>query len=223
MQIRYHSDRAVLPLLGPLTAHASAMLRGEIEMAVGYYGYRTIELVLESPGGALTALEKLLDLLTSLRAETGVTIRTRAIGDVASAAAFLTALGCPGQRLIAPSARLLLHEPRVAVAADDGRQLTRRDCGELSRLLGEAADRLLAVLARHVASVTAGGHASAVVVREGAIGARSESELRDVLARLLEEERWLSASEALSYGLVDRVAVVDYPAHAEVAAGREAP
>ena len=223
MQIRYHSDRAVLPLLGPLTAHASAMLRGEIEMAVGYYGYRTIELVLESPGGALTALENLLDLLTSLRAETGVTVRTRAIGDVASAAAFLVALGCPGHRLIAPSARLLFHEPRVHVDGPNARELTRRDCGDLGRLLGEATDRLLDVLAHHVWSLTVAGLASAVAVREGAIGARSESELRDVFARLLEEERWVSARGAVSYGLVDRVAVIDYPAHAEPAVGREAP
>ena len=66
-----------------------------------------IDLYLNSPGGSMTSMLAIYDAMEFIRPEVG----TKCVGQAASTAAVLLAAGAPGQRMVLPRARVVLHQP----------------------------------------------------------------------------------------------------------------
>jgi ATP-dependent Clp protease protease subunit len=66
-----------------------------------------INLYLNSPGGSVTAMLAVYDTMQFIRPPVGTTC----IGQAGSSAAVLLAAGAPGQRMVLPHARVILHQP----------------------------------------------------------------------------------------------------------------
>ncbi|MFA4840486.1 MAG: ATP-dependent Clp protease proteolytic subunit [Agrococcus sp.] len=104
-------------------------------------------------------------------------VQTVCLGQAASAAAVLLAAGEPGKRLALPNARILIHQPATS---DAGR--------------GQASD--IEIQAREV-----------LRMREWLEETLSKHSNHDVpkVSKDIERDTFLSAEEALEYGLIDQV------------------
>ncbi|GEK80833.1 ATP-dependent Clp protease proteolytic subunit [Agrococcus baldri] len=104
-------------------------------------------------------------------------VQTVCLGQAASAAAVLLAAGEPGKRLALPNARILIHQPSTS---DAGR--------------GQASD--IEIQAREV-----------LRMREWLEETLSKHSNHDVakVSKDIERDTFLSAQEALEYGLIDQV------------------
>ena len=130
-----------------------------------------IDLYLNSPGGSMTSMLAIYDAMQFIRPEVG----TRCVGQAASTAAVLLAAGAPGQRMVLPRARVVLHQP------SGGGQGALPDLAVAAKEIARARAEMEEILSRHT------GRTAAQV--------REDTD-RDLV---------LSASEAVSYGIVDMV------------------
>jgi ATP-dependent Clp protease protease subunit len=134
-------------------------------------GEREINLYLNSPGGSMTAMLAIYDTMQFISAP----VATTCVGQAASAAAVLLAAGRPGQRLILPHGRVLLHQP------SSSGQGTLPDLVLHARELVRVRAQLEQVLSRHTG--------------------QSTEQLRVDTDR----DKIFTAEEAVAYGLVDEV------------------
>lgn len=102
-------------------------------------------------------------------------VNTMCIGQAASMGAFLLASGTPGKRLALPSARMMLHQPSGRMRG------VAADIEIHAREIGVLRDRLNELLAEHT-------------------GQTVERIKKDA-----DRDYWMSAEDAVSYGLVDSV------------------
>jgi len=102
-------------------------------------------------------------------------VNTMCIGQAASMGAFLLASGAPGKRLALPSARMMLHQPSGRMRG------VATDLEIHAREIGVLRDRLNHLLAEHT-------------------GQPVERIQKDA-----DRDYWMSADEAVDYGLVDKV------------------
>ncbi len=105
----------------------------------------------------------------------GCDVNTMCIGQAASMGAFLLASGTPGKRLALPSARMMLHQPS-------------------SRMRGVAADVEI--------------HARELGVLRNTLNERLAEHTGQTVERIRKDtdrDYWMSATEAVDYGLVDLV------------------
>lgn len=204
---RYYTDRLELSLTGPLTREKALRLRDAIELAIEYYFYREVNLILDSPGGEIGALDLFLSELARWRKEHELVLRTRVLGESASAAAFLLCMGTRGKRSASSAAsRILLHEPRALINGAEGRFWTRAEFEHTGRQLQESADRLVDMLAGHVFAGASNGSLSLQLPGgEQRVSVRSEGALSCLYRDLMREDRWLSAGEAIGLGLIDTI------------------
>jgi ATP-dependent Clp protease protease subunit len=103
-------------------------------------------------------------------------IRTVCLGQAASAAAVLLAAGTKGKRLALPNSRILIHQPAI-----EGSRGTASDIEIQAKEMLRLREWLEEALARH-----------------------STTSIEQV-RKDIERDKILTASEALEYGLVDRV------------------
>ena len=129
-------NHAVVVLDGDVDKASCRALLDAIGTAVDYYGYRLVEIQIDSPGGNGRPLKHLLDRLDLYRVQ-GVRFRTSAISIASSAGAVLVALG--DERVAAPGSRLLFHGSWLYRRG----QLTARDCAGLHARLSRSDDKLL--------------------------------------------------------------------------------
>lgn len=104
-------------------------------------------------------------------------VQTVCLGQAASAAAVLLAAGEPGKRLALPNARILIHQPATSDAAR-----------------GQASD--IEIQAREVLRMREW--------LEQTLSNHSKKEVEQV-SKDIERDTFLSAQEALDYGLIDQV------------------
>jgi ATP-dependent Clp protease, protease subunit len=104
-------------------------------------------------------------------------VHTRCVGVAASAAALILAGGEPGHRQILPRARVLIHQPHLS----EGMRGQASDIAIQAAEIARIKDEMIRLLASHT-------------------GRDAESIRSDT-----ERDRWLSATEALEYGIVDEV------------------
>jgi ATP-dependent protease ClpP protease subunit len=205
-QPRYLTDRCILPIVGTITRETAFQIRGELQAAVDYYGYDDVELLIDSPGGELAALDGLLADIDSLQNEC-VRVRTAVAGQAASAAAFLLAFGTVGHRRACPASRILIHEPRAALGSNGRDHLwTRTELARAASELEDANESLITRLARHVRAGV--GKNGTLALRRSADGervVRTETALCRAYRRLLQEERWLDPAGALNLQLIDSI------------------
>ena len=130
-----------------------------------------INLYLNSPGGSMTAMLAVYDTMQFIRPP----VVTTCVGQAASGAAVLLAAGEPGQRMVLPHARVVLHQP------SGGAQGTLPDLALQAKEIVRLRGQMEQILARHTGRDVA-------VVREDTD--------RDLV---------LSAEEAVAYGVADSV------------------
>lgn len=145
---------------------------------IGRSGARRIEVNIRSVGGNVHDALLIYDALCALAAD-GAEITTSCHGYVASAATVIAQAATSGRRLVSENALYLIHN---ATAVLEGNSL---DAGRTARLLDKTDERIAQVYADR--SGLPAGHFRELMAREGGRG------------------EWLSAAEAVTAGLADRV------------------
>lgn len=207
LHTRYEADRAIIPITGTITRDTAYRVCSELEVAVSYYHYRRVALVVDSPGGETGALDMIVRQLADCRAGVRLQVETQVVGEAASAAAMIVALGCVPFRTCARGTRLLMHEPRAALHGN-GRMLTHHDLISIGESLQSQYHSTLDLLTKHVWQ-----HISMfdrlTITSPDATGERrvlcSPDELRQVYSEVFGRERWLTPDEAIRLRLIDRV------------------
>jgi ATP-dependent Clp protease protease subunit len=104
-------------------------------------------------------------------------VMTACIGMAASAAAVILAAGAPGKRFVLPHARVLIHQPRLT----GGLEGQASDIEIHAREIVRQKEEMTAILARHT------------------------GQSPETIARDTDRDRWLTAEQAVEYGLVDSI------------------
>jgi ATP-dependent Clp protease protease subunit len=115
-------------------------------------------------------------------------VMTACIGMAASAAALVLAAGAPGKRYVLPHARVLIHQPHLT----GGLEGQASDIEMHAREIVRQKEEMTAILARHTGQTP------------------------ETIAADTDRDRWLTAEQAVEYGLVDSIM-----ASARVPAGME--
>jgi ATP-dependent Clp protease protease subunit len=142
---------------------------------------RDISLLINSPGGSLTAMTAIYDTMRYVNAD----IQTVCLGQAGSAAALLLAAGTPGKRTMLPNARVVIHQPALDVSQGQtsdleiqARELTRlRVLMEelLARHTGQSRERVRADIDRD--TILGGPEAIAYGLIDALIPARKRRQL----------------------------------------------
>jgi ATP-dependent Clp protease protease subunit len=103
-------------------------------------------------------------------------VQTICVGEACSAAAILLASGNEGLRYCMPNSRVMIHQIQVSGMGGSNAEIEIN-----TKELKEVQERLTDILARHT------GHTKAKVRRDTKM------------------DKWMSAEEALAYGLVDKI------------------
>jgi ATP-dependent Clp protease protease subunit len=104
-------------------------------------------------------------------------VMTACIGMAASAAAVILAAGAPGKRFVLPHARVLIHQPHLT----GGLEGQASDIEIHAREIVRQKEEMTAILARHT------------------------DQSPETIARDTDRDRWLTAEQAVEYGLVDSI------------------
>ena len=107
-------------------------------------------------------------------------VSTICLGMAASMGSVLLAGGAPGKRFILPNAQVMIHQP-MGGTGDGHAQQT--DIQIMAEEIKKTRDRLEGILAKHCGKAPEQLHADC------------------------ERDNWLTAEEAVAYGLVDRITV----------------
>ncbi|MGC8485816.1 MAG: hypothetical protein ACP5O6_09315, partial [Candidatus Baltobacteraceae bacterium] len=109
---RKQSEIAKVRLTGAVNSESIIKLCDEIDLQVNYYRFRDVRVEIDSPGGDSNSLEYLIARMYSWR-QHGVSIGTRGLTAVSSAAAVVLSLGNPPHRRAFSPCSLLYHNGRV--------------------------------------------------------------------------------------------------------------
>lgn len=104
-------------------------------------------------------------------------VSTICMGMAASMASVLMAAGAPGKRFILPNAQIMIHQPM----GGSGERTQQTDFEIIAKEMRKTRDRLESILAKHTGQTIEKVHADS------------------------ERDNWMSAEEALAYGLADKV------------------
>ena len=104
-------------------------------------------------------------------------IMTTCIGLAASAAAVILASGSPGRRFVLPHARVLIHQPHLT----GGLEGQASDIEIHAREIIRQKEEMTAILARHT------------------------GQNEETIAADTDRDRWLTAEQAVEYGLADNI------------------
>jgi len=151
-------------------------LTGSIDMPVGYALLDEIKL--------LHDYYQFRTIAPWIRGE-GRVLKTRALNQAASAGAMLLSFGTLGHRAASPHSRLLYHNMRTSFA--DGSSHTLAQLKAREKSLGVWERRFIDLLVEHV------GHG------------QNKAAYRKRLGRLINQERYITASVAHELRLIDKV------------------
>ena len=133
---------------------------------------RDISIYVNSPGGSITAGLAILDTMHFVRPD----IITICVGQAASMAAVLLAMGTKGKRFSLPNSRIMIHQP------------------SMQGLAGQAAD--IDIYAKEILRM----RETLNQVLAGATGQNVERVARDV-----DRDYIMSPEQGVEYGMIDRV------------------
>jgi ATP-dependent Clp protease protease subunit len=91
--------------------HVANLLTAQLLLLEHEDSERDIAMYINSPGGAVTSLFAIYDVMQYVRPD----VTTICMGFAASAAAVLLAAGTPGKRMALPNSRILIHQPHGEV------------------------------------------------------------------------------------------------------------
>ena len=144
---------------------------------------KDINLYINSPGGSVTAGLAIYDTMQFIKPD----IKTIVMGQAASMGSFLAQAGAPGKRMVLPESRTMIHRVSSGTRGTGGSVYVQelemedniRNLEESKRLN----KRLVELYAKH----------------------NSAGKTYDELAETMKFDTFLSAQEAVDYGLADKV------------------
>ena len=164
-------DNRVLYLRGPIEDTVADTLVAQL-MSLDADSDKDVTLYINSPGGLVSGLFAIYDVMQLMRAK----VNTTCVGIAASAAAVILATGT-GMRAATPNARIMIHQP-------------------LGGARGAAAD--IQIQAQQIAFLRN---------RLNEILAERTGKPVQQIARDTDRDFWLSAKDAVEYGLIDEVRI----------------
>lgn len=176
-------------LTGVIDMPTAYALLDELRLLRDYYQFRTVELQIDSPGGELSALHHLVQSLAPWRAGEGRVLRTLGLSEICSAAAILLSFGTIGHRSASSHSRLLYHPIRTAFREDQHQTVAQLKAHE--KRMGHWDRMMLDGLVEHIC-------------RAADVGDKTVYQRK--LKRLFQQERFISAEQAVGLRLIDRVA-----------------
>jgi len=135
--------QASLRYTGDMCHDGALSLESQLDRLFGYYKYRRVVLMVESPGGTIDGLDYVLRVMQRWAAQ-GMTVVIGTTFICASAAAFLLSMGEWGHRRVDRSTLLLFHSARVQNAAET--EITAESSTNLSHTLSSVDRKLLDVM-----------------------------------------------------------------------------
>ena len=133
-----------------------------------------ISVLISSPGGSVDDGLAIYDVINTLRSP----VRTVAIGTVVSMASIIFSAGNKGRREVLPSAKIMIHDPRIM--GNKG-VMTTSEAIELGRHLQATKNKTNSILAANC-------------------GKKLEEVNEDTLV-----DKYMSADEAIEYGIADAI------------------
>ena len=144
---------------------------------------KDINLYINSPGGSVTAGLAIYDTMQFIKPD----IKTIVMGQAASMGSFLAQAGAPGKRMVLPESRTMIHRVSSGTRGTGGSVYVQElDMEDNIRHLEESKrlnKRLVELYAKH----------------------NSAGKTYDELAETMKFDTFLSAQEAVDYGLADKV------------------
>lgn len=162
-------DRRVLYLRGAIEDTKADELVAQL-LALGAESDDDITLFINSPGGAISGMFAMYDVMNLMNAK----VNTICVGMAASAGAFLLGTGT-GKRMATPNARIMIHQP-------------------LGGARGQATD--IQIQAQQMTFLRR---------RINEILAERTGKTLEQMEQDTDRDFWLSAEEAVEYGLIDEV------------------
>ena len=137
--------------------------------------HEPIHLYIDSSGGDIDEGLALYDVIRHIESP----VYTLVVGKAASMGAFLLSIGEKGHRYALPHARILIHQPLISTR--DGASLPQSRFAQIAKSLQESRANLEAIMAKATGQEISKFHHDC------------------------ERDNWMSAQEALAYGLIDQI------------------
>ena len=136
---------------------------------------KPIHLYINSEGGSILHGLAIYDVIQQIEAP----VYTFCIGIAASMGAFLLSCGKKGFRYSLPHSRILIHQPLVYLNSAVGK--TQSGLTEMAKSISKTRDKLEKIMAENTGNTV------------------------EKLHQDCERDNWMSAEEALKYGLIDKI------------------
>lgn len=100
-------EDGIVSIYGPINGESAALVTHQLMYLAKKYPNRPIQMLINSPGGEVTAGLAIYDVMNYIPVE----VHTIVVGFAASMAAFLLSSGTKGKRCALPNAEILIHQP----------------------------------------------------------------------------------------------------------------
>ena len=179
---RLMKDRIIM-LNGPVEDTMANVIMAQLLYLESENPDKDINLYINSPGGSVTAGLAIYDTMQYIKCD----VRTIVAGQAASMGSFLAQAGAPGKRIVLPESRTMIHRVSSGTRGTGGSVYVQElEMEDNIRHLEESKrlnKRLVELYAKH----------------------NSKGKTYDELAEAMKFDTFLSAQEAVDYGLADKV------------------
>jgi len=179
---RLMKDRIVM-LNGPVEDNMANLIVAQMLFLESENSAKAINLYINSPGGSVTAGLAIYDTMQYIKCP----VRTIVLGQAASMGSFLAQAGTAGLRIVLPESRTMIHRVSSGTRGTGGSVYVQEmEMEDNLRHLEEAKrlnKRLVELYAKH----------------------NSKEKSYEELAETMKFDTFLSAEEAVEYGLADKV------------------
>lgn len=167
----------IICLNGPVHDDMAAVIIAQLLFLESENPEKPIYLYINSPGGSVTAGLALYDTMQYISSP----VSTLCIGQAASMGSLLLAAGEPGHRFILPHASVMIHQPSGGFS-------------------GQASD--IAIHARHILRTR---EELNKIYQVHMSKSSAKAKTLDEIDRLMERDNFMTAEEAISCGLCDKI------------------
>ncbi|GHJ86133.1 hypothetical protein NliqN6_2535 [Naganishia liquefaciens] len=164
--------------LGPVADQMSTLLTAQLLFLEAEDAEKPIKLYINSPGGSVTAGLGIYDTMQYVSPP----IHTFCMGQAASMGSLLLAAGAPGHRYCLPNASVMIHQPSGGAS-------------------GQATD--ISIHAKEILRIRA--LLTDMYAEHCCVTGEDRVHAKDRFERALERDHFMTAEEALAFGLVDRI------------------
>ncbi len=168
-------DDRIIVLSDEVNSATASIVVAELLYLEGQAADKDISFYINSPGGSVSDGLAIYDTMQYVKCD----VSTICVGLAASMGAFLLSAGAKGKRFALPNAEIMIHQPLIGGDRGIGGQCS--DVQIAAQNMQRSKDRLNRILAENT-------------------GKSFEEVERDT-----DRNNWLTAEEAMNYGLIDQV------------------